>query len=164
MRSVRDCWKNVLTLLHPDSKSKTKLNEADLEKQLADFEQQIKAQEQVITKLNSDLANNLKEAEKAGEPYRDMEKEMDQLSGKMDEIGKNMGLASLGLKDLHPAPPRPAKAPKAPGSSCQKHHLSCLRHLLQLLQNQPAAPPKAPPSPPSPPVKKINKKAVYSNY
>jgi chromosome segregation ATPase len=131
-------------LLHQDSKTKTKLNEADLEKQLADFEQQIKAQEHVITKLNADLANNLKEAEKAGEPYRDMEKEMEQLSGKMDEIGKNMGLASLGLKDLHPAPPKPAKAPKAPKMKIKSALAS---------PPAPAAPatlPKSPPAAPAP--------------
>ncbi|SEJ57553.1 Signal transducer regulating beta-lactamase production, contains metallopeptidase domain [Dyadobacter koreensis] len=131
-------------LLHPDIKSKTKLNEAELEKQLADFEQQIKAQEQVITKLNADLANNLKEGEKAGEPYRDMEKEMDQLSGKMDEIGKDMGLASLGIEKLYPAPPRPARAPKAPKMKSKP---------AVAAPAAPAAPalsPKTPPAPPSP--------------
>lgn len=141
-------------LLHPDIKSKAKLNEADLEKQLADFEQQIKAQEQVITKLNSDLANNLKEAEKAGEPYRDMEKEMDQLSGKMDEIGKNMGLASLGLKDLHPAPPRPAKAPRAPVAPTKRISGSIPPPPPAAAPKSALASPKSPPSPPSPPVKK----------
>ncbi|GLU56326.1 hypothetical protein Dfri01_57870 [Dyadobacter frigoris] len=145
-------------LLHPDVKSKTKLNETDLEKQLADFEQQIKAQEQVITKLNADLANNLKEAEKAGDPYREMEKEMDQLSGKMDEIGKNMGLASLGLKDLHPAPPRPAKAPRAPAAP---KAASARRISVSIPPPPPPAAPKAAPvspkaplTPPPPPAKK----------
>jgi len=131
-------------LLHPDIKSKTKLNEADLEKQLADFEQQIKAQEQVITKLNADLANNLKEAEKAGEPYRSMEKEMDQLSSKMDEIGKDMGLASLGIEKLYPAPPRPPRAPKAPKMKSKP---------AVAVPAAPAAPalsPKTPPAPPAP--------------
>lgn len=144
-------------LLHPDVKSKTKLNETDLEKQLADFEQQIKAQEQVITKLNADLANNLKEAEKAGEPYREMEKEMDQLSGKMDEIGKNMGLASLGIEKLYPAPPRPAKAPRAPAAP-----KAAARRISASIPPPPppaapkAAPvsPKSPLSPPPPPAKK----------
>ena len=145
-------------LLHPDVKSKTKLNEADLEKQLADFEQQIKAQEQVITKLNSDLANNVKEAEKAGEPYRDMEKEMDQLSGKMDEIGKNMGLASLGLKDLHPAPPRPARAPAAPRAPKTRiGKPAIVAPPATATPASPAAPArstKTPPAPPAAPAKK----------
>ncbi|MCF2445099.1 M48 family metalloprotease [Dyadobacter sp. CY345] len=124
-------------LLHPDSKSKTKLNEADLEKQLADFEQQIKAQEQVITKLNADLANNLKEAEKAGEPYRQVQKEMEDLGNKIDKIGADMGLASLGLKDLHPTPPRPPKAPKA-------------KMKPAIAAPAPASSPKAPSAPPAP--------------
>ena len=131
-------------LLHPDIKSKTKLNEADLEKQLADFEQQIKAQEQVITNLNADLANNLKEAEKAGEPYRSMEKEMDQLSSKMDEIGKDMGLASLGIEKLYPAPPRPARAPKAPKMKSKS------AIAVPAAPAAPALSPKAPPVPPAP--------------
>lgn len=128
-------------LLHPDSKSKTKLNEADLEKQLADFEQQIKAQELVVTKLNADLANNLKEAEKATEPYREMEKEMEDLGSKIDKIGADMGLASLGLKDLHPTPPRPPRAPKAKMKP------------VMAAPPAPAAPassPKTPPAPPAP--------------
>ncbi|MCF0059568.1 M56 family metallopeptidase [Dyadobacter sp. CY356] len=132
-------------LLHPDSKSKTKLNEADMEKQLADYEQQIKAQEQIITKLNSELANNLKEAEKAGEPYREMQKEMDQLSGKMDEIGKSMGLASLGIEKLYPAPPRPARAPKAPKMKVKSAAIAA-----PAAPAAPATSPKSPPAPPAP--------------
>lgn len=127
-------------LLHPESKSKTKLNEADLEKQLADFEQQIKAQELVVTKLNADLANNLKEAEKATEPYREMEKEMEDLGSKIDKIGADMGLASLGLKDLHPTPPRPPRAPKAKMKP------------VMAAPPAPAAPASSPKTPPAPPV------------
>lgn len=84
-------------LLHSDGKSKTKLNEADLDKQLADFEQQIKAQEQTINQLNTELSANHKETEQAGEPYRQSEKEMEELSKKIDELGAKMGLASLAL-------------------------------------------------------------------
>jgi len=137
-------------LLHSDGKPKTKLNEADLEKQLADFEQQIKVQEQVINQLNSELANNHKDAEKAEEPYKKIEKEMDELGKKIDEIGLKMGLASLSFPKHYTAASRSSKAHRAVPSR---------KAMRALPPPPPPLAPKAvrapmPKAPPAPPVKR----------
>jgi bla regulator protein BlaR1 len=133
------------TLLHPDSKSKTKLNESDLEKQLAEFEQQIKTQEQTITQLNAEIASNRKEAGKAEEPYKKVEQEMEDLSRKMEEIGSKMEIESRNMEKLMPTPPKAPRAPKKP------HGVS--RKAAVMAPPAPAAPaaaaaPAAPSAPP----------------
>jgi bla regulator protein BlaR1 len=141
------------TLLHPDSKSKTKLNEVDLEKQLAEFEQQIKTQEQAITQLNAEIASNRKEAEKAEEPYKKVEKEMDEISRKMEEVGNRMELESREIGKLMPAPPKPPRAPKAPRAVSAKRNSVSVPPAPKAPAAAPVSP-TSPPSPPAPPVKK----------
>jgi bla regulator protein BlaR1 len=131
------------TLLHPDSKSKTKLNEADLEKQLAEFEQQIKTQEQAITQLNAEIASTRKEAEKAEEPYKKVEREMEEISRKMEEVGKRMELESKEIAKLMPAPPKPPRAPKAVSA----RRATAAVPALPALKAAPAVP-SSPPAPP----------------
>lgn len=137
------------TLLHPDSKSKIKLNEADLEKQLAEFEQQIKVQEQAITQLNTEIANSRKEAEKAEEPYKKVEKEMEEISKKMEEVGKRMEIESREIGKLMPAPPKPPRAPKAVSARKATAAIPA-----PPAPKTPPVSPKSPSVPPAPPVKK----------
>ncbi|MHA4737378.1 M56 family metallopeptidase [Dyadobacter sp. MSC1_007] len=80
---------------HDDKPNQSKLSDSELDKQLADFEQQIKAQEQIISELNGQIASARKEAFKAEEPVRAREREMEELNEKIDEIGRKMGLETL---------------------------------------------------------------------
>ena len=122
----------------------------DVEKQLSDFEEQIKLQEEVITKLNIDLIESRKEVFKAEEPMRKIEEEIETLSSKIDRPfeaamvhGTTMSIA--GYPKFAPATPKPPRPPKPVKAK-----------VATVVPNppKPAKAPTAPPAPPAPPRKK----------
>jgi bla regulator protein BlaR1 len=66
----QDLMEKRSTLLEQSKSSQSKTSESELDKQLADFEQQIKVQEETISQLNSQIAASRKEGFKAEEPIR----------------------------------------------------------------------------------------------
>jgi len=122
----------------------------DVEKQLSDFEEQIKLQEEVITKLNIDLIESRKEVFKAEEPMRKIEEEIETLSSKIDRPfeaamvhGTTMSIA--GYPKFAPATPKPPRPPK---------HVKAKVATVVPNPPKPAKAPTAPPAPPAPPRKK----------
>lgn len=81
-----------------DKPNQSKLSESELDKQLADFEQQIKAQEQIISELNGQIASARKEAFKAEEPVKARQREMEELNLKIEELSRKMGLETLSFE------------------------------------------------------------------
>jgi beta-lactamase regulating signal transducer with metallopeptidase domain/uncharacterized coiled-coil protein SlyX len=93
--------------------NQSKVSEADLDKQLTEFEQQIKVQEQQISTLNSQISAARKETISAEEPVRKLESEMGDLTEKIDSIGAQMGLSTLGMHNFEASPNvRVARAPR----------------------------------------------------
>ncbi len=126
------------------------VNETDLDKQLADFEQKIKVQEETISNLNSQLAATRKEALKAEEPVRRLEVESEELNDKINDINVKIGVEALGFEKLETTVrPRVARVPRS-------------RRALApppppVPAARPAKPAKAvvpPPPPPAPPAKR----------
>jgi bla regulator protein BlaR1 len=147
-------------LLHPDGRTKTKLSEADLDKQLADFEQQIKAQEQIINQLNAELAANHKEAEKAEQPYNETEKEIEELSRKIDDLGAKIGLTSLSLIPRNYAMARSSVRARRAVSAKRASRVEFAPPPpppARVTPPAPAAAPRALPKPPVAPVPPIKK-------
>ncbi|MCF0071743.1 M48 family metalloprotease [Dyadobacter sp. CY261] len=100
-----DLMEKRSVIFNQDAKE-SKVSDVDLDKQLADFEQQIKAQEQVISDLNNQISNARKEAVKADEPERKLQREIEEVHFKISELGKRIGLESLSYEKLqgHNAP------------------------------------------------------------
>ncbi|ACT94927.1 M56 family metallopeptidase [Dyadobacter fermentans] len=105
MRS--DLMEKRSVLFNQDGKE-SKLSDAELDKQLADFEQQIKAQEQVISDLNNQISNTTKEAFKADVPEQKIQREIEEVNFKISELGKNIGLETFNYRKMQgiEEPPR----------------------------------------------------------
>nr|WP_295929272.1 M56 family metallopeptidase [uncultured Dyadobacter sp.] len=106
-----DLMEKRSVVFNQDGKEK-KLSDADMDKQLADFEQQIKAQEQVISDLNNQLTNTTKEAIKADEPEQKLQREIEEVHFKINELGKNIGLETLSYRKMRGIE-EPPRAPRA---------------------------------------------------
>ncbi|MCE6990703.1 M56 family metallopeptidase [Dyadobacter sp. CY323] len=147
------------TLLDRSRSNESKTNDSELDKQLADFEQQIKVQEETISQLNSQIASTRKDAFKAEEPIRRFNTETQEINEKIEEISGKIGVEALGFEKIEgnprvreartsrvrnvtghgrvappPPPPAPARAVPAPAPKAPKS--------------------VAPPKPPVPPAKK----------
>lgn len=126
------------------------VNETDLDKQLADFEQKIKVQEETISNLNSQLAATRKEALKAEEPVRRLEDESEELNDKINDINGKIGAEALGFEKLETTVrPRVARVPRSRRAPAPPPP--------PVPAAKPARPAKAvvpPPPPPAPPVKR----------
>jgi bla regulator protein blaR1 len=131
-------------ILNP-SKSGTSPSE-NVEKQLVDFEEQIKTQEDAITKLNAELIESRREVYNAEEPLRNIERNIEELSRKIDHsfeaVAMVPGMPVKPLK-LHkvpkPAmPSNPAAVPK-PGKLAKIAHRS--QQELKELKIAPPPPP-----------------------
>lgn len=109
-----DLMEKRSVLFHQDGKE-SKLSDTELDKQLADFEQQIKAQEQVISELNNQISNTTKEAMKAEEPERKIQREIEEVNYKISELGKNIGLETLSYRKMRgiDEPPRPVRVARS---------------------------------------------------
>ncbi|CAG5011574.1 hypothetical protein DYBT9275_04977 [Dyadobacter sp. CECT 9275] len=153
MESREEIMEKRSALFDADSKNgKSKFPEGELEKQVEAFEQQIKAQEQQITEFNSKIVSARKQAEvyEESEAVKSIKSEIDEIRIKMEKIGAEMGVASLGIEKLYPGPPpRPAKVPRPPKAP-----------RADKISTKPAPPapkavpnPKAAPTPPTPPGK-----------
>jgi bla regulator protein blaR1 len=127
-----DLMEKRSTIFNQDAKD-SKLSDSELDKQLADFEQQIKVQEQTIADLNNQISNARKEAFKAEEPERKLDREIEDVNYKISEIGGKIGLETLSYQKIQGAgspriagrargarsvralaPPPPAPVPAAP--------------------------------------------------
>lgn len=107
-----DLMEKRSVLFNQDSKE-SKLSDAELDKQLADFEQQIKAQEQVISELNNQISNTTKEILKAEEPERKLQREIEEVHFKIDELGKNIGLETLSYRKMQGIDERPVRVARS---------------------------------------------------
>ncbi|GGN08047.1 hypothetical protein GCM10010967_49610 [Dyadobacter beijingensis] len=94
-----DLMEKRSVLFNQDGKE-SKLSDAELDKQLADFEQQIKAQEQAISEYNNQISNATKEAYKASEPEQKLQREIEEVHFKINELGKNIGLETLSYRKM----------------------------------------------------------------
>jgi bla regulator protein BlaR1 len=109
-----DLMEKRSVLFNQDGKE-SKLSDAELDKQLADFEQQIKAQEQAISDFNNQISNATKEAFKVAEPELKLQREIEEVLYKIDELGKNIGLETLSYRKMRgidepPRAPRVARS------------------------------------------------------
>jgi beta-lactamase regulating signal transducer with metallopeptidase domain len=109
-----DLMEKRSVIFNQDGKE-SKLSDAELDKQLADFEQQIKAQEQAISDFNNQISNATKEAFKAAEPEHKIQREIEEVLYKIDELGKNIGLETLSYRKMRgidepPRAPRVARS------------------------------------------------------
>ncbi|SDE63372.1 BlaR1 peptidase M56 [Dyadobacter soli] len=107
-----DLMEKRSVIFNQDSKE-SKLSDAELDKHLADFEQQIKAQEQVISDLNNQISNTTKEAFKADVPEQKIQREIEEVNFKISELGKNIGLETFNyrkIRDLEEPPRAPRVA------------------------------------------------------
>lgn len=120
---------------------------ADIEKQLTEFEEQIKMQEEIITKLNMELMESRKEVYKAEEPMRIIEKNIDELSRKIDHSFAAVSIKPHKLANTFktPYPAKPAK-PIAPAKFPMKY--------AKPAKKLPPPPPVEAPPPPPVPAKK----------
>jgi beta-lactamase regulating signal transducer with metallopeptidase domain len=102
-----DLMEKRSVLFNQDGKE-SKLSDAELDKQLADFEQQIKAQEQAISDFNNQISNATKEAFKASEPEQKLQREIEEVLYKIDQLGRNIGLETLNYRKMRgiEEPPR----------------------------------------------------------
>lgn len=109
-----DLMEKRSVLFNQDGKE-SKLSDTELDKQLADFEQQIKAQEQVISELNNQISNTTKEAMKAEEPERKIQREIEEVNYKISELGKDIGLETLSYRKMRSIdePPRPVRVARS---------------------------------------------------
>lgn len=116
-----DLMEKRSVIFNQDGKE-SKLSDADMDKQLADFEQQIKAQEQVISELNNQIANTTKEAIKADGPEQKLQREIEEVHFKISELGKNIGLETLSYRKMRgiEEPPRPRGVRMVRGSRLQR--------------------------------------------
>lgn len=109
-----DLMEKRSVLFNQDGKE-SKISDAELDKQLADFEQQIKAQEQVISDLNNQISNATKEAFKADIPEQKIQREIEEVNFKISELGKNIGLETFNYRKMQgieepPRAPRVARS------------------------------------------------------
>jgi uncharacterized coiled-coil protein SlyX len=109
-----DLMEKRSVLFNQDGKE-SKLSDTELDKQLADFEQQIKAQEQAISDFNNQISNATKEAFKVAEPELKLQREIEEVLYKIDELGKNIGLETLSYRKMRgidepPRAPRVARS------------------------------------------------------
>ncbi|WP_342086891.1 M56 family metallopeptidase [Dyadobacter sp. OTU695] len=94
-----DLMEKRSVIFNQDAKD-SKLSDSELDKQLADFEQQIKMQEQAIADLNNQISNARKEAFKAEEPERKLDREIEEVNYKISEIGGKIGLETLSYQKI----------------------------------------------------------------
>ncbi len=93
-------------LLHADTKKgQQKLTDTEIEKQLLEFEEKIKAQEQKMVDFNTQLIQTRSEAFKAEQPLRETEKAIEVLEDKMRTIDEQLDAESRKLQALGPPPP-----------------------------------------------------------
>ena len=147
-----DLMEKRSVLFNQDGKE-SKLSDAELDKQLADFEQQIKAQEQVISELNNQITNTTKEVMKVDVPEQKLQREIEEVNFKISELGKNIGLETLSYRKMQGMDERPRVARS--GRVARAGRVRVSAPLPPPAKVAPAPPKPAPaPKPPVPPVKK----------
>lgn len=109
-----DLMEKRSVLFNQDGKE-SKISDTELDKQLADFEQQIKAQEQIISELNNQITNTTKETMKVDGGEVKLQREIEEVNYKISEMGKNIGLETLSYRKMQgieepPRAPRVARS------------------------------------------------------
>ncbi|CAG5073655.1 hypothetical protein DYBT9623_04849 [Dyadobacter sp. CECT 9623] len=139
--------------------NQSKLTDTDLDKQLADYEQQIKVVEQTISELNTQISAARKSQFEAEMPNRKLEAEAEEVNAKIEELSQKLGAEAINMEKLEVA-----ARPRSAGMSHGTGKIHNRRGLapppppppVPAKVAKPAKSPIAPPPPPAPPKKRGN--------
>ncbi|MCE7063063.1 M56 family metallopeptidase [Dyadobacter sp. CY343] len=158
MESRSELMEKRSSLLDRGNKSsQSKLTDTDLDKQLADYEQQIKVVEQTISELNTQISAARKSQFEAEQPNRKLEAEAEEVNAKIEELSKKLGIEALSIEKLEAAS-RPISSRVVQGTVHKQHRLAPPPPPppVPAKVSKPAKSPIAPPPPPAPPKKRGN--------